>query len=176
MLLFVLNNRPIISLLSCAVEEQQKEKVVSGPASPPTEVLKTLSSAASDTYQLSHADIPATVKEASSVEATAEAFVVPFVPITLVCRDICYYVDDPSSGTAPGVVKDTGDKDIAGKLQLLKNIDLYAEPGQLVALMGGSGAGKTTLMDVVAGRKTQGLIRGDILVNGSPSPKILGVV
>ena len=29
-------------------------------------------------------------------------------------------------------------------------------------------AGKTTLMDVVLGRKTQGLIRGDILVNGHP--------
>ncbi len=32
--------------------------------------------------------------------------------------------------------------------------------------MGGSGAGKTTLMDVVAGRKTQGTVRGDIRVNG----------
>ena len=30
----------------------------------------------------------------------------------------------------------------------------WAEPGQLTALMGGSGAGKTTLMDCVAGRKT----------------------
>ncbi len=34
--------------------------------------------------------------------------------------------------------------------------------------MGGSGAGKTTLMDVIAGRKTQGEITGDILVNGHP--------
>ena len=32
--------------------------------------------------------------------------------------------------------------------------------------MGATGAGKTTLMDVLAGRKTQGLIRGSILVNG----------
>ena len=32
--------------------------------------------------------------------------------------------------------------------------------------MGGSGAGKTTLMDCIAGRKTQGEITGDILVNG----------
>ena len=38
----------------------------------------------------------------------------------------------------------------------------------LTALMGGSGAGKTTLMDVIAGRKTQGEITGDILVNGHP--------
>lgn len=29
-----------------------------------------------------------------------------------------------------------------------------------------AGAGKTTLMDVIAGRKTQGEITGDILVNG----------
>ena len=34
--------------------------------------------------------------------------------------------------------------------------------------MGGSGAGKTTLMDVIAGRKTQGAITGNILVNGHP--------
>lgn len=32
----------------------------------------------------------------------------------------------------------------------------------------GAGAGKTTLMDVIAGRKTQGEITGDILVNGHP--------
>ena len=35
----------------------------------------------------------------------------------LVCR---YYVDDPSKGTAPGVVTEQGDKQIAGKLELLK--------------------------------------------------------
>jgi ABC-type multidrug transport system ATPase subunit len=31
-----------------------------------------------------------------------------------------------------------------------------------------SGAGKTTLMDVLAGRKTTGSITGEILVNGRP--------
>ncbi len=36
-----------------------------------------------------------------------------------------------------------------------------------------SGAGKTTLMDVIAGRKTQGKITGDILVNGELSEKII---
>ena len=35
-----------------------------------------------------------------------------------------------------------------------QSITGWAEPGQLTALMGGSGAGKTTLMDCVAGRKT----------------------
>ncbi|KAI3428353.1 hypothetical protein D9Q98_006733 [Chlorella vulgaris] len=104
---------------------------------------------------------------AASEGAHAKA-VVPFVPITLVCRDIRYYVNDPSKGTAPGVVQDNSDKEIAGKLELLKGLDLSAEPGSLTALMGGSGAGKTTLMDCILGRKTTGLIRGEILVNGHP--------
>ena len=39
-------------------------------------------------------------------------------------------------------------------------------PGSVTALMGSSGAGKTTLMDVIAGRKTAGRVSGDILVNG----------
>jgi len=51
---------------------------------------------------------------------------------------------------------------------LLRKINGFAKPGTLTALMGASGAGKTTLMDVLAGRKTQGLIEGTILVNGEP--------
>ena len=34
--------------------------------------------------------------------------------------------------------------------------------------MGGSGAGKTTLMDVLAGRKTSGTIEGDIRIGVVP--------
>ncbi len=44
--------------------------------------------------------------------------------------------------------------------KLLNGISGYVKPGQLTALMGASGAGKTTLMDVIAGRKTAGKIRG----------------
>ncbi|KAG2766844.1 hypothetical protein Pcac1_g21749 [Phytophthora cactorum] len=39
----------------------------------------------------------------------------------------------------------------------------------MTALMGSSGAGKTTLMDVIAGRKTGGKIQGKILLNGHPA-------
>jgi ABC-type multidrug transport system fused ATPase/permease subunit len=95
-----------------------------------------------------------------------KAMPVAFQPVAIVCKNLCYYVRDPSGGTAPGVVKEDDDKEIAGKLQLLHDINFYVEPGMLTALMGGSGAGKTTLMDVVAGRKTQGIIKGEILANG----------
>lgn len=54
------------------------------------------------------------------------------------------------------------------ELQLLRNVSGYVEPGKLVALMGSSGAGKTTLMDVLAQRKDSGRIEGSILVNGRP--------
>lgn len=39
----------------------------------------------------------------------------------------------------------------------------------LTALIGETGAGKTTLLDVLSGRKTTGLIEGDICVQVSPS-------
>ena len=46
--------------------------------------------------------------------------------------------------------------DMGGKkmLQLLNDVSGAFRPGILTALVGSSGAGKTTLMDVLAGRKT----------------------
>ena len=40
------------------------------------------------------------------------------------------------------------------ELELLKGVTGAFQPGVLTALMGASGAGKTTFMDVLAGRKT----------------------
>ena len=54
------------------------------------------------------------------------------------------------------------------KLQLLSNVSGVFSPGVLTALVGSSGAGKTTLMDVLAGRKTGGYIEGDIRISGFP--------
>lgn len=58
--------------------------------------------------------------------------------------------------------------------QCLDNLDALLS-GQALAdgchgicVVAGSGAGKTTLMDCILGRKTTGLIRGEILVNGHP--------
>lgn len=52
------------------------------------------------------------------------------------------------------------------KLQLLQDVSGAFRPGILTALVGVSGAGKTTLMDVLAGRKTGGYIEGNISISG----------
>lgn len=54
------------------------------------------------------------------------------------------------------------------RLQLLRDVSGAFRPGILTALVGVSGAGKTTLMDVLAGRKTGGYIEGSISISGYP--------
>ena len=54
--------------------------------------------------------------------------------------------------------------------QLHDNVFGYCKAGTLTALMGSSGAGKTTLMDVLAARKTDGQISGEVLMNGKALP------
>ena len=52
--------------------------------------------------------------------------------------------------------------------QLLQDVSGTFRPGILTALVGVSSAGKTTLMDVLAGRKTGGYIEGSISISGYP--------
>eukprot|EP01117_Protostelium_nocturnum_P012323 TRINITY_DN4537_c0_g1_i1.p1 TRINITY_DN4537_c0_g1~~TRINITY_DN4537_c0_g1_i1.p1 ORF type:complete len:901 (+),score=235.86 TRINITY_DN4537_c0_g1_i1:118-2820(+) len=63
---------------------------------------------------------------------------------------------------------------------ILNNIDGIAKSGQLTAILGPSGGGKTTFLDILAGRKNTGTIRGDILVNGALKdatfPRLTGYV
>lgn len=52
--------------------------------------------------------------------------------------------------------------------RILDNVDGWVKPGTLTALMGVTGAGKTSLLDVLANRVTMGVITGEMLVDGRP--------
>ncbi|PON48574.1 ABC transporter-like [Trema orientale] len=83
--------------------------------------------------------------------------VLPFQPLSLAFDHVNYYVDMPAEM-----------KSQENRLQLLRDVSGAFRPGVLTALMGVSGAGKTTLMDVLAGRKTGGYIEGSISISGYP--------
>ncbi|KAJ8754205.1 hypothetical protein K2173_002105 [Erythroxylum novogranatense] len=86
--------------------------------------------------------------------------VLPFQPLSLAFNHVNYYVDMPTEMKNRGVEEN--------RLQLLRNVSGAFRPGILTALVGVSGAGKTTLMDVLAGRKTEGYIEGTISISGYP--------
>ncbi|KDN61164.1 putative ABC-2 type transporter [Colletotrichum sublineola] len=50
--------------------------------------------------------------------------------------------------------------------RILDHVDGWVKPGTLTALMGVSGAGKTSLLDVLASRVTMGVVSGEMLVDG----------
>ncbi|KAG0465359.1 hypothetical protein HPP92_019523 [Vanilla planifolia] len=89
-----------------------------------------------------------------------KGMVLPFQPLNMCFKNINYYVDIPMELKQEGVLED--------RLQLLVNVTGAFRPGILTALVGVSGAGKTTLMDVLAGRKTGGHIEGSITISGYP--------
>ncbi|KAL4440309.1 hypothetical protein ABPG75_003310 [Micractinium tetrahymenae] len=90
-----------------------------------------------------------------------------FRPLVMTFRDVRYSVPFPKNMARPEG-GGGGEGPHAGRLLLLKGITGSFRPGVLTALMGASGAGKTTLMDVLADRKTGGTITGEVLCNGFP--------
>ncbi|KAG5043644.1 hypothetical protein JHK87_007559 [Glycine soja] len=94
----------------------------------------------------------------SSHTLPASGMVLPFQPHSITFDEVTYAVDMPQEMRDQGVVKD--------KLVLLKGVSGAFRPGVLTALMGVTGAGKTTLMDVLAGRKTGGYVGGNIKISG----------
>ncbi|KAI7727410.1 hypothetical protein M8C21_009516 [Ambrosia artemisiifolia] len=93
-------------------------------------------------------------------QSKKKGMILPFQPLSLTFNEVKYSVDMPQRMREQGVDDD--------RLLLLKSVSGIFRPGVLTALMGVSGAGKTTLMDVLAGRKTGGYIEGDIRISGYP--------
>ncbi|CAI9281129.1 unnamed protein product [Lactuca saligna] len=87
-----------------------------------------------------------------------KGMVLHFTPYAMSFDDMNYFVDMPKEMREQGVTED--------RLHLLRDVTGAFRPGVLTALMGVSGAGKTTLMDVLAGRKNTGYIEGDIRISG----------
>ncbi|XP_078447155.1 pleiotropic drug resistance protein 2-like isoform X2 [Wolffia australiana] len=101
-----------------------------------------------------------TLKDFPSSVISQRRVVLPFKPLSLTFNHVNYYIDMPEEM-----------KSLKGqktRLQLLYNMSGAFKPGILTALVGVSGAGKTTLMDVLAGRKTGGYIEGSISISGYP--------
>nr|POE70493.1 pleiotropic drug resistance protein 2 [Quercus suber] len=86
----------------------------------------------------------------SSVQSK-RGMVLPFQSLSLAFNHVNYHVDMPA---------------------LLRDVSGAFKPGLLTALVCVSGAGKTTLMDVLAGRKTGGYIEGSISIFGFPKNQV----
>ncbi|KAK2403946.1 pleiotropic drug resistance protein [Trifolium repens] len=91
---------------------------------------------------------------------TKRGMVLPFRPLSLAFNHVNYYINMPAEMKKQGFEET--------RLQLLRDVSGAFRPGVLTALVGVTGAGKTTLMDVLAGRKTGGYIEGSISVSGYP--------
>ncbi|CAN6692199.1 unnamed protein product [Malus baccata var. baccata] len=96
----------------------------------------------------------------SSNNEARRGMILPFHPLSLAFNHVNYYVDMPAEMKSQGVEET--------RLQLLRDVSGAFRPGVLTALVGVSGAGKTTLMDVLSGRKTGGYIEGSISISGYP--------
>mmetsp|Transcript_6147 Transcript_6147/g.10516 ORF Transcript_6147/g.10516 Transcript_6147/m.10516 type:complete len:956 (+) Transcript_6147:299-3166(+) len=95
--------------------------------------------------------------ETTPVDSHAIPIGEKFKPAALTIRNLRYSVPGPKKGET---------------IELLQGVTAHFPAGTLTCLMGSSGAGKTTLMDVIAGRKTGGTITGDIAVNGEKMDKV----
>ncbi|OQR89258.1 ATP-binding Cassette (ABC) Superfamily, partial [Achlya hypogyna] len=77
--------------------------------------------------------------------------------MTLSWQNLRYTVQPTSWGRPRGPAK-----------AILKGIHGHVAPGQLTAIMGPSGSGKATLLDILSDRISSGVVEGSNEVNGRP--------
>ncbi|KAI8908931.1 hypothetical protein EDD86DRAFT_191026 [Gorgonomyces haynaldii] len=81
-------------------------------------------------------------------------------PSTIMFQNLSYVVET-TQGAQVGQAG-SGKK----KMAVLEDVQGIVRPGQVMAIMGGSGAGKTTFLDILARKNKSGVASGDVLVNG----------
>ena len=81
-------------------------------------------------------------------------------PIDIVFQNLSY--------TVPDKVQSKLQKKVIKKL-ILNNLSGYFTHGRLTGIMGPSGAGKTSLIEILSGQSKQGEVIGNIYLNGNPS-------
>ncbi|KAJ3217310.1 hypothetical protein HK099_005523 [Clydaea vesicula] len=88
------------------------------------------------------------------------------VPCSLAFRDLCYVVDVTKKKKELADEVDQVRSQQGSQLHVLEGIEGIVKSGEVMAIMGGSGAGKTSCLDILAKRQKSGVVSGDILVNG----------
>ncbi|KAK2454243.1 pleiotropic drug resistance protein [Trifolium repens] len=154
---------PFGSSKSIIVEEEDNRKNTTTSPEKTSGEMKEISATNVESFEgadmevknKTHSSIPKAAKDAKF----KKGMVLPFQPLSLVFENVNYYIDMPNE-MKQGTKED--------RLQLLRDISGAFRPGILTALVGVSGAGKTTLMDVLSGRKTSGYIEGGISISGYP--------
>ncbi|KAI8917509.1 hypothetical protein DFJ77DRAFT_456678 [Powellomyces hirtus] len=83
-------------------------------------------------------------------------------------RDITYTIDAPKKPAHRWFHLPHRNAQANGNapLAVLHDVQGVVRAGEVMAVMGGSGAGKTTFLDILAKRNKRGAVTGDILVNG----------
>jgi hypothetical protein len=109
-----------------------------------------------DTAEASDAAASSTTVAVAMASSVTDHKDLQSAPVVLSFTDVHYYVADPAHPKS------------GRELHLLDAVFGVFRPKTMTALMGSSGAGKTTLMDVLASRKTTGRVAGCVLVNGQP--------
>ena len=96
--------------------------------------------------------------------------------VDVVVEDVTYVVNAQASGGGDdddGKAREGDASERRGEetIALLRGVSSVFERGRVHALMGASGAGKTTLMDVMCSRVTAGETSGRVTLGGAPASK-----